>query len=70
MKNIFIVILGFLAAFIFIVSDKHSTVVYDCRDAHWLPDVPPEVKTECSKMRKDDWERLQQDGKKKLLIHT
>ncbi len=67
MKNILLVIVLFVAMFVLIVSDKHGTVVYDCRDAHWMPDIPIEVKKECSKMRQEDWERLQQEGKKKLI---
>lgn len=67
MKNIFLVIVLFIALFVLIISDKSGTVVYDCRDAHWHPDIPIEVKKECSKMYKEDWERLQQEGKKKLI---
>ncbi len=67
MKNILVVVLMFAAIFILIISDFHGTKVYDCRDAHWMPDVPIEVKKECSKMQKEDWERLQLENKKKLI---
>jgi hypothetical protein len=69
MKNIFLVVTLFLAVFVLVLTDfgKGNTVVYDCRDAHWMPDVPLAVKEECAKMRKEDWERLQQEGKKKLI---
>ncbi len=67
MKNMFLVVVLFVAVFILIISDKHGTVVYDCRDAHWMPDVPVEVKKECSKMHQEEWERLQRDNKKKLI---
>jgi len=69
MKNIFLVVTLFLSVFVLVLSDfgKDRTVVYDCRDAHWMPDVPLSVKEECAKMRKEDWERLQQEGKKKLI---
>ncbi len=69
MKNILLVILLFCCIFVLTISDfgRSNVVVYDCRDAHWMPDIPIEVKKECSKMRKEDWERLQQEDKKKLI---
>lgn len=67
MKNIFLVVVLFMLIFVFAVIDKHGTVVYDCRDAQWHPDVPKEVKNECAKMREEQWERLRREDKKKLI---
>lgn len=34
-------------------------VVYDCRDAHWHPDIPIEVKKACSEMFKERYQNEQ-----------
>ena len=67
MKNIFLVILLFVSIFIFAVADYHGTRTYDCGMAEWHPDIPKEVKDECRKIRKEDWDRLQRESKKKLI---
>jgi hypothetical protein len=38
------------------------TIVYDCREAHWHPDYPIEVKKQCQELMK------QQMTKPKLII--
>lgn len=71
MKNILVVILAFGAVLILAISDfgRSRGVVYDCRDAHWHPDVPVDVKKECAKLFREEWERRQQEEQtKKLLI--
>jgi len=40
-------------------------VVYDCRDAHWHPDIPIEVKKACGEMFK---ERYQKEQESKIFI--
>ena len=40
-------------------------VVYDCRDAHWHPDIPVEVKKACGEMFK---ERYQKEQKAQITI--
>ncbi len=67
MKNIFLVILGFVAVFIFIVVDTPTGHVYDCGMAEWHPDIPRAVKEECRRMHKEEWDRIQQESKKKLI---
>jgi hypothetical protein len=42
--------------------------VYDCRDAHWHPDVPIDVKKECQKLMLEELEKLKEQQKKKLYI--
>ena len=38
---------------------------YDCRDAHWHPDYPVEVKQECARLRIEEWRRLNQETESK-----
>ena len=38
---------------------------YDCRDAHWHPDYPIEVKQECARLRIEEWQRLHQETESK-----
>ena len=69
MKNIFLVFLAFAAILILSISDfgRSNGVVYDCRDAHWHPDVPVEVKKECARLQKEEWDRIQKQSKKNLI---
>ena len=72
MKNILVVVGLFLALFIIVISNfGGNEVVYDCRDAHWHPDVPVEVKKECAKLMKEEFERRQRErelNKKSIVI--
>lgn len=40
---------------VFTEFGANRSVYYDCRDAHWHPDVPIEVKRECSKLMYEQW---------------
>lgn len=62
-QYIAIVILLIACISILTLSDfgKNRTVVYDCRDAHWHPDVPVEVKKECSRLIYEEWKRQQNE---------
>jgi hypothetical protein len=55
MKNILLVIVLFLVVFLIAVSNwgSPSGRYYDCRNIEFLPDVPPQVRTECRKMIKE-----------------
>jgi len=73
MKNIFLVVVLFGIVLILITYDfGPSGKVYDCRDAHWHPDVPVEVKRECAELLKEDWNKrqkeLQEKSKTKLIV--
>jgi hypothetical protein len=48
---------------------KNRTKVYDCRDAHWHPDVPIAVKKECAKLFYEEWKRQQDERKNDPSIH-
>ena len=59
-----------VAVLILIFTDfgKSQTVVYDCRDAHWHPDVPVEVKRECSRMIYEEWKKKQEEERQSKII--
>jgi hypothetical protein len=44
--------------------------VYDCGMAEWHPDIPTEVKEECRRMRRDDFQRQQQQFIERKTIST
>jgi hypothetical protein len=55
-----------VAIFILIFTNfgRSRTVIYDCRDAHWHPDIPIEVKQECGRKMYEEWKRQkEQHGK-------
>jgi hypothetical protein len=56
-ERIIVIVLIFCCVAILVVSDfgKGQTIIYDCRDAHWHPDIPAEVKKECSKLMYERW---------------
>jgi hypothetical protein len=55
MKNILLVIALFLSAFLIFIGTwvEQPGKYYDCRNIDFLPDVPPQVRTECRKMIKE-----------------
>ena len=71
MKNILIVIAVFLAMFVLVVANWNmpSGRYYNCRDIDFLPDVPPQVRTECRKMLKEqmDQRRRQEQDKSETI---
>jgi hypothetical protein len=59
-----------VAVFILIFTNfgKSQTVVYDCRDAHWHPDIPVEVKQECGRKMYEEWKRQKEQQGKVTVI--
>lgn len=55
MKNILIVILSFVAVFLIVIGNWElpASKYYSCRDIDFLPDIPPEVRSECRKLIKE-----------------
>lgn len=55
------------AAIILCFTDfgRSQTVIYDCRDAHWHPDVPIEVKKQCREIMKERLEEMQREERLK-----
>jgi hypothetical protein len=70
-KDIWIAIgAAIVAIFILIFTNfgKSKTVVYDCRDAHWHPDIPIEVKKECGRMIYEEWKRRKEEEQQGKFI--
>lgn len=67
-----ILILTAIAVLIFSgFADSNGRVVrYDCRDAHWMPDIPIEVKQECQRIMYERWKKEQEEERARKLIHT
>ena len=65
------VIAAFFAISILVFTDfgRGRTVVYDCRDAHWHPDVPIDVKKECSRLMYEEWKKQENERKNDPRLH-
>jgi hypothetical protein len=59
-----------VAIFILIFTNvgRSRTVIYDCRDAHWHPDIPIEVKQECGRKMYEEWKRQKEQQGKVTVI--
>jgi hypothetical protein len=55
-----IVIVVCIGILIFTDFGKSNVKVYDCGMAEWHPDIPPEVKIECRKLRREQHDRQNQ----------
>jgi len=71
-KDKWIIILALIAVLIIMFSNygEERTVVYDCRDAHWHPDIPIEVKKECDRIMYERWKEHQEEQLKKKYLTT
>jgi hypothetical protein len=56
-EKIIVVLLVLFCVAVLVYTDfgRGQTVVYDCRNAHWHPDVPVEVKKECNRLMYERW---------------
>jgi hypothetical protein len=61
-----------MSVVILVFSDfgKSTGVVYDCRDAHWHPDYPIQVKEECRKIMKEHLEQQKREEEERKIIRT
>ena len=66
---IFITLILAVSILIFTDFSKNRTKVYDCRDAHWHPDIPIEVKKECAKLFYENWKKEQDERKNDPGVH-
>ncbi len=41
---------------------------YDCRDVHWMPDIPVEVKQECQRIMYERWKQEQEEKRSRTSI--
>ena len=70
-KRAALIVLLFVAVAVLIFSDYGNSdrvVRYDCRDAHWHPDVPVQVKKDCQKLMYEDWQKQQEIERRKKMI--
>jgi hypothetical protein len=59
-QNITLLVVMIAALLILVFTDwGPQGRVYDCGMAEWHPDIPVEVKEECRRMRRDDFQRQQ-----------
>lgn len=73
MKNsIAIIILVLVCSLILVLTDfgKTQAVVYDCREAHWHPDYPIEVKRACADLIREELEKERQENFKRKNLAT
>lgn len=70
-EKIIIGIALIFSVLILVLSDfgQNRTVIYDCRDAHWHPDIPIEVKRECSRLMYEEWKREYDERKNDPSLH-
>ena len=57
----FVYICIMIVLIVVLVRCRPEGRVYDCRDAHWPPDYPREVKQECARLRIEEWHRLHKE---------
>jgi hypothetical protein len=68
-QNITVLIVMIAALLILIFTDwGPQGRVYDCGMAEWHPDIPTEVKEECRRMRRDEFQRQQTIERKTISI--
>jgi hypothetical protein len=59
-QNLTLLVVMIAALLILIFTDwGPQGRVYDCGMAEWHPDIPTEVKEECRRMRREDFQRQQ-----------
>ena len=70
-RNFFIMLAAFVLVLVLINTDfGDSGRYYDCRDAHWHPDIPVEVKQRCAELFYEEWKRIQEEERAKKVIRT
>jgi hypothetical protein len=72
LKDLLIFCLASVIAAILMFSDygKNQGRIYDCRDAHWHPDYPPEVKEECRRLIREHFEKNKQEEIERKQVIT
>lgn len=68
----FLIALGALFLVIILINTDFSESgrYYDCRDAHWHPDVPVEVKKRCAELFYEEWKRIQDEERARKTLRT
>lgn len=70
--SLIVIILVLICTTVLVMTDfgSNRTVVYDCRDAHWHPDVPIEVKKECQELMKKKFEKQKDEYSNPKVLTT
>lgn len=70
-ERIIVIVAVAVSVLILVFTDfgKGRGRIYDCRDAHWHPDIPVEVKKECSRLMYEEWKRLHDEKQNDPSIH-
>ena len=68
----FLIALGALILVIILINSDfgENGRYYDCRDAHWHPDVPVEVKKRCAELFYEEWKRIQDEERARKTLRT
>ncbi len=70
-RNFLIVLALFICVAVLVNSDFGANGrYYDCRDAHWMPDIPIEVKRQCAELFYQEWKRKQEEERERKTIRT
>ena len=70
-RNFIIMLLAFILVLVLINTDfGERGRYYDCRDAHWHPDVPVEVKKQCAELFYEEWKRQREEERERKTIRT
>ena len=69
MKKDLILLIVMIAALLILIFTEWGPQgrVYDCGMAEWHPDIPAEVKEECRRMRREDFQRQQHIIERKTI---
>jgi hypothetical protein len=69
-KDTWIIIVALICVLVFVSTNfgEQQGRYYDCRDAHWHPDVPVEVKKECNRLLHEEMKRIKEEESKKKYI--
>lgn len=67
-KDIWVIVGSFLLIFILLFTDfgNQTGKIYDCKEAHWHPDYPIEVKEECKRLLIEEQEKLRWQKNKSI----
>lgn len=73
-KRTALIVLVLIATIVLIFTNYGNSgervIRYDCRDAHWMPDIPVEVKQECQRIMYERWKKEQEEERARKTIRT
>jgi hypothetical protein len=71
MRERIIIVVAVLASVLILVFSDFGKQgkYYNCRDAHWHPDYPIEVRKQCSELLYEEWKKQQNEKKNDPNLH-